>query len=299
MPMLLAYRRHVTTIAQDLPVVEDADLPRPDDAGGFAVNLDEFAGPFDVLLSLISKHKLELTELALHQVTDDFCAHIRNQGTDWDLDEATSFLVIAATLLDLKAARLLPQGEVEDEEDLALLEARDLLFARLLQYRAFKEVSAIFGEQLATQSGRVPRAAGLDPEFARLLPEAVLSIGPERFAAMAASVLAPKVVAAVGIDHIYSAPVSVAEQLRIVAARLQRDRVATFRSLVSDATESAMVIARFLSLLELFGQGRISFDQVKALGDLQVRWIETDDDHGKLGDVTSEFDEEAGREELS
>ncbi|MEI8083062.1 MAG: segregation/condensation protein A, partial [Actinomycetes bacterium] len=161
------------------------------DPAAFNVHLDEFDGPFDLLLALISKHKLEVTELALHQVTDEFCSYIRSQGSDWNLDEASSFLVIAATLLDLKAARLLPSGEVENTEDLALLEARDLLFARLLQYRAFKEVSALFEQQLVAQSSRLPRPGGLDPEFARLLPDVVLSLGADRFAALASVALTP------------------------------------------------------------------------------------------------------------
>jgi segregation and condensation protein A len=259
---------------------------------GFSVTLDEFAGPFDLLLSLISKHKLEVTELALHQVTDDFCSYIRNQGSDWDLEEATSFLVVAATLLDLKAARLLPSGEVEDEEDLALLEARDLLFARLLQYKAFKEVAAIFDEKILAQAHRIPRSAGLDPEYAELLPDVVLSLGLERFAWLAAGALAPKPVIAVGIDHIHQSTVSVAEQGLIVAARVQREGTATFRSLVADADATAVIIARFLSLLELFRQGKIALDQVASLGDLHVRWIGSPQDSPVI-DLTSEFDGES------
>lgn len=159
---------------------------------GFSVRVGEFEGPFDLLLTLISKHKLEVTELALHQVTDEFIGYIRGQGVTWDLDEASGFLVVAATLLDLKAARLLPSGEVEDEEDLALLEARDLLFARLLQYRAYKEVAALFAERMATASKRFPRAVGLEPQFAALLPEVLIGLGPDQFAALAARALAPR-----------------------------------------------------------------------------------------------------------
>jgi len=255
----------------------------------FEVQLDEFAGPFDVLLGLIAKHKLEVTELALHQVTDDFCEYIKLQGTEWDLEETTTFLVVAATLLDLKAARLLPSGEVEDEEDLALLEARDLLFARLLQYRAFKEVSAIFESEIAAHAGTQPRVAGLDPEFATLLPEVVLSIGLERFATLAAQALAPKVIPTVGIDHIHAPLISVADQLIIVSAKLRREGSLTFRNIVSDAEETAVVVARFLSLLELFRQGRIALEQAAALGDLHVRWINESDDEPIV--VISEFDE--------
>ncbi|MGB2737167.1 MAG: segregation/condensation protein A [Candidatus Nanopelagicales bacterium] len=262
----------------------------PDATSGFEVSLEEYAGPFDVLLGLIAKHKLEVTELALHQVTDDFCGYIREQGSDWDLEEATSFLVVAATLLDLKAARLLPSGEVEDEDDLALLEAGDLLFARLLQYRAFKEVSAIFEQQMISQAGRLPRAAGMDPEFADLLPDVVLSIGPERLAALAADALAPKEDPLVNVDHIHSPLISVAEQTTLVGDRLRRSGSATFRSLVSDAESLPVVIARFLSLLELFRQGRVALEQAAALGDLHIRWIELDDDVDQII-IDSEFDD--------
>lgn len=262
----------------------------PEAATGFEVSLEEYAGPFDVLLGLIAKHKLEVTELALHQVTDDFCAYIRLQGSDWDLEEATSFLVVAATLLDLKAARLLPSGEVEDEDDLALLEAGDLLFARLLQYRAFKEVSAIFEQQMISQAGRLPRAAGMDPQFADLLPDVVLSIGPERLAALAAGALAPKDDPLVNVDHIHSPLISVAEQTILMGDRLRRSGSGTFRSLVSDAESLPVVIARFLSLLELFRQGRVALEQAAALGDLHVRWIELDDQVDQII-IDSEFDE--------
>jgi segregation and condensation protein A len=270
----------------DEPVAVDGAV-----TGGFEVHLDEFAGPFDVLLGLISKHKLEVTELALSQVTDEFCAHIRAQGSEWDLAEATSFLVVAATLLDLKAARLLPSGEVEDEEDLALLEARDLLFARLLQYRAFKEVAAIFDTRITEHAGRLPRTVGLDPQFAELLPEVVISIGPDRLAALAASALMPQVVPTVGIDHIHSPAVSVAEQAQIVATKLAREGSATFRSLIADVQDIAVIVARFLSLLELFRQGRVALEQAAALGDLHVRWTADDEEPAAI-EVASEFDED-------
>lgn len=276
------------TAVDDQPTASDgASAP----AGGFEVHLEEFAGPFDVLLGLIAKHKLEVTELALSQVTEEFCSHIRNQGSEWDLAEATSFLVVAATLLDLKAARLLPSGEVEDEEDLALLEARDLLFARLLQYRAFKEVAAIFETQMLEHAGRLPRSVGLDPQFADLLPDVVISIGPDRFAALAASALAPKVVPTVGIGHIHAPAISVAEQGQIVATRLAREGSATFRALISDVQEINVIVARFLCLLELFRQGKVALEQAAALGDLHVRWT-GDDVEPDAVQIESEFDEE-------
>ena len=166
-------------------VSEETALPvTAEDAGGsgaFRVDLGElFEGPFDLLLGLIAKHKLDVTEIALSKVTDEFIAHIKAQresGQQW-LGQATEFLVVAATLLDLKAARLLPSGEVEDEEDLALLEARDLLFARLLQYRAYKQVAAVFAGRMADEAGRYARAVTLEPQLAGLLPEVLLGLGP-------------------------------------------------------------------------------------------------------------------------
>ena len=239
---------------------------------GFSVRLEEFEGPFDLLLTLIAKHRLDVTVLALHTVIDDFLAHIRARGPEWDLDEATEFLVVAATLLDLKAARLLPSGEVEDEEDLALLEARDILFARLLQYRAYKDVSAVLGELLRSGSRRHPREVGLDPDFAGLLPEVLIGLGPLEFAALAARALAPKPVPQVGIGHIHAVRVSVREQAAILVDRLRRHPSATFRSLTSDCDTTLLVVARFLALLELYRDGSVAFDQVSPLGELHIRW---------------------------
>ena len=255
---------------------------------GFSVRLDEFEGPFDLLLSLIAKHRLDVTVLALHTVIDDFLAHIRARGPDWDLDEATEFLVVAATLLDLKAARLLPSGEVEDEEDLALLEARDILFARLLQYRAYKDVSAVLAELLRTGSQRHPREVGLDPEFSGLLPEVLIGLGPLEFAALAAKALAPKPVPQVGTGHIHAVRVSVREQAAILVDRLRRHPSATFRSLTSDCDTTLLVVARFLALLELYRDGAVAFDQVSPLGELHIRWTGTDE--GEVAVAAEEYE---------
>jgi len=282
-----------TTTAQDDSVdgpesPADADLPssvRP----GFSVKVGDFEGPFDLLLQLISKHKLEVTELALHLVTDEFIGYIRGQGSEWDLDEASGFLVVAATLLDLKAARLLPSGEVEDEDDLALLEARDLLFARLLQYRAYKEVSALFADRMLHASRRFPRTVGLEPQFAELLPEVLIGIGADQFAALAAKALAPKPIEEVSISHVHVQRVSVREQAGIVIDRLRRQRTATFRSLVADCDSTLLVIGRFLALLELYREQVVAFEQLTPLGDLTIRW--TGDDETEV-EVTDEFDVE-------
>lgn len=265
---------------------ESIDIQQPT---GFSVKVGDFQGPFDLLLSLISKHKMEVTELALHQVTDEFISYIKGKGSDWDLDEASGFLVVAATLLDLKAARLLPSGEVEDEEDLALLEARDLLFARLLQYRAYKEVAALIAQQMEAASKRLPRTVSLEPQFAALLPEVLIGIGLDQFAALAATALAPKSQEQVGLGHLHVPKVSVREQAAIIVQRLRRTRTSTFRALVADADSTLVVVGRFLALLELYREHVVLFEQVVPLGDLTIRWVGSEE--GDV-EVTDEFDVE-------
>jgi segregation and condensation protein A len=280
----------VTDVQTPEASTQFVDMAEASPAGSaFSVSLDGFEGPFDLLLQLISKHKLEVTELALHVVTDEFIAHIRSQGSEWDLDEATEFLVVAATLLDLKAARLLPSGEVEDEEDLALLEARDLLFARLLQYRAYKEVSALFVDRMAHAARQVPRTVGLEPHFAQLLPEVILGLGPEAFAALAAKALTPKLDPEVGVSHLHVPLVSVREQAAILVGRLRRMRTATFRALIADCNTTMLVIGRFLALLELYRDAAVIFEQVTPLGDLTIRW--TGSDEGDI-DIDDEYDDQ-------
>ncbi|HKB32099.1 MAG TPA: segregation/condensation protein A [Streptosporangiaceae bacterium] len=247
-------------------------------AVGFQVHLDVFEGPFDLLLALISKHKLDITEVALSQVTDEFIAYISAHGGVWDLDQTSYFLLVAATLLDLKAARLLPAGEVEDEEDLALLEARDLLFARLLQYRAYKEAAAVIASQMAVQARRFPRRVMMEPTFAALLPEVLVGLGAAEFAALAARVLTPKPVPTVSVEHIHTPRTSVREQAELLAGRLRRQRRATFRALTADCAGTYEVVARFLALLELYREQAVSFEQIQPLGDLHVTWTGPDTD---------------------
>jgi segregation and condensation protein A len=244
---------------------------------GFQVHLDVFEGPFDLLLALISKHKLDITEVALSQVTDEFIGYISAHGGAWDLDQASHFLLVAATLLDLKAARLLPAGEVEDEDDLALLEARDLLFARLLQYRAYKEVAAVFAGRMAEQARRFPRRVPMEPRFADLLPEVLLGLGAAEFAYLASRTMAPKPAPTVSVTHIHSPRTTVREQAEILAERLRRVQQATFRSLTSDCMGLYEVVARFLALLELYRKQAVSFEQLEPLGELHIRWIAADD----------------------
>ncbi|MFF4506135.1 segregation and condensation protein A [Streptomyces sp. NPDC001401] len=256
--------------------------------GVFKVRLSNFEGPFDLLLQLISKHKLDVTEVALSKVTDEFMAHIRAMGPDWDLDQTTEFLVVAATLLDLKAARLLPSAEVEDEADLALLEARDLLFARLLQYRAYKQIADIFNQRLEEEARRYPRTVGLEPHHAELLPEVVISIGAEGFAKLAVKAMQPKPKPQVYVDHIHAPLVSVQEQAGIVVARLRELGEASFRALVEDTDDTLTVVARFLALLELYREKAVALDQETALGELIVRWTGGEGEAQPM--VTDEFD---------
>ncbi|SOC49339.1 condensin subunit ScpA [Blastococcus aggregatus] len=238
----------------------------------FTVKLTNFEGPFDLLLQLIGKHKLDVTEIALSKVTDEFIAHLRALGGELDLDQASEFLVVASTLLDLKAARLLPAADVDDEDDLELLEARDLLFARLLQYKAYKLAAAFLREREADASRRFPRAVALEARFADLVPEVRLDVTPEQFAALAARALAPKPVETVGVAHLHAPAVSVSEQLMVVRDHLARAGTVSFRALTADCSHTLEVVARFLALLELYRQQRVTFEQLTPLGDLHVRW---------------------------
>ncbi|MGY2081019.1 segregation and condensation protein A [Modestobacter sp. SYSU DS0657] len=259
--------------------------------GRFTVRLTNFEGPFDLLLQLIGKHKLDVTEIALSKVTDEFIAHLRALGDELDLDQASEFLVVAATLLDLKAARLLPAADVEDEDDLELLEARDLLFARLLQYRAYKQAAEFLREREAQATRRFPRDAALEPRFADLLPEVLLGVGPEEFAALAAQALTPKPPPTVSVSHLHAPAVSLTEQLVLVRARLAEAGTATFRGLSRDCAHTLEVVARFLALLELYRQQLVTFDQVVPLGELHVRWTGPQLVDGRLPGLDDDADE--------
>jgi segregation and condensation protein A len=255
------------TVTQDSVVPEGAAV-----SGRFTVRLENFEGPFDLLLQLISQHRMDVTEVALHRVTDEFIRHIRDLGDSFDLDETTDFLVVAATLLDLKAARLLPAADVEDEDDLALLEARDLLFARLLQYRAYKQVAALFAELEAGALRRYPRSVVLEERYAGLLPEVMLGVDAARFAEVAAAVFRPKPPPTVSLDHLHTVRVSVREQAALLRRWLARHGQASFRTLVADCAHTGEVVARFLALLELYREAVVAFEQTDPLGELYVRW---------------------------
>ncbi len=238
----------------------------------FVVRLSNFEGPFDLLLGLIGRRKLDVTEIALSQVTDDFLAHVQRFSADWDLGQATQFLVVAATLLDLKTARLLPSAPVDDEEDVALLEARDLLFARLLQYRAYKLSAAQLGELMRRNARRYPRTVALEARFAALLPEVELHLDAAQLAALAVTAMTPRPEPVVAVEHVHAPRVSVTEHMAVLSARLRARQQATFSALVADCATTLEVVARFLALLELYRDGRIGFDQANALDELTVQW---------------------------
>lgn len=294
-----------TVTPHPAPQVEDPPARATEDTPGgvltrrapaqpFEVHLDVFSGPFDLLLGLVAKHRLDLTEIALAQVTDEFIAHIRAQqeaDTPWDLSQASEFVLVAATLLDLKAARLLPSID-PDEEDLELIEARDLLFARLLQYRAFKDVAAWCEERMDTAGRITPRQAELEPQFVELLPELVIGITPDQLAMIAADALT-RSPAQVGVEHLHQPLVSVREQARIVVDRLRTHRRMSFRDLIADADSTLVIVARFLSLLDLFREAAVAFDQPEALGDLTVEWTGSEAGDTRAG---SGFDEDVDGE---
>jgi segregation and condensation protein A len=278
------------TLGQLPPISGATTVSGEGRVAGFSVHLENFDGPFDLLLQLISRHRMDITDVAIATVTDEFISYIRElekTADGWKLDHATEFVVVAATLLDLKAARLLPSGEIDDEEDLALLEARDLLFARLLQYRAFKEIASILTDRIAAQEKTFARSVSLDPIFAALLPEVLIGVTPERFAAIANRVLTPKTVPTLSVDHLHLPLVSVAAEALVVVSALRRHTTMTFRGLVSDAANTLVVVARFLALLELYKEGSVRFEQIMALGELQITWTGATEG---LVTVSDEFD---------
>jgi segregation and condensation protein A len=273
-----------------------APEPESEVAPPFAVHLDNFDGPFDLLLQLIAKHQLDITEVSLSTVTDDFISHLKALGGESDLDQTTQFLVVAATLLDLKIVRLLPSADLEDPEDLALLEARDLLFARLMQYRAFKQAAAVIAERMEVEARRVPRTVGLDERFTEVLPEVLITLGLDDFARLAAQALEPKEPPVLGLSHLHAPMVSVKEQAATLVDRLRRAGTTTFRALVADSPDRLTTVARFLALLELYREGAVAFDQVVSMGELSIRW--TGDDERDI-EIDDSYDEVPAEEPVT
>jgi segregation and condensation protein A len=280
------------SVSADSPAtvpVEDGAVEASD--AGFRVALTNFEGPFDLLLSLIAKHELDITEVSLSAVTDEFISYLRGVDSAEELDRATEFLVVAATLLDLKVAGLLPQGELVDAEDVALLEARDLLFARLLQYRAFKEASRWFASHLEAESMRHARNVRLEERFRRRAPELVWTLSAEDFAALAMLALTPREIPVVGLDHLHAPLVSIREQAAHVVAVLRRGEPVTFRQLIAGVGQPGIVVARFLAVLELYRHSAIGFDQLEPLGELTLHWAAESWSDDNLESLGADYDE--------
>ena len=274
-----------------LPEAEsDNNVPLAEADSGFRVAVGSFEGPFDLLLSLISKHELDITEISLSRVTDDFIAYLRRLDADESLDEASEFLLVAATLLDLKVAGLLPQGELVDAEDVALLEARDLLFARLLQYRAFKEASAWFAQRLEAEGARHARLVRLEDKFRQRTPELVWTLSLDDFAALATLAMTPREVPVVGLDHLHAPLVSIREQAAVVVGMLRHGEPMSFRQLVAGAEQKGVVVARFLAVLELYRRAAIAFEQLEPLGELTLRWTAEHWSEENLSNLGADYD---------
>jgi segregation and condensation protein A len=259
------------------------------EATGFSITLSNFDGPFDLLLSLIAKHDLDITEVSLSRITDEFISYLHGLDSDQELDQATEFLVVAATLLDMKVASLLPQGELVDAEDVALLEARDLLFARLLQYRAFKQAALWFSGGLETESTRHVRSVRLEEKYRKQTPELVWTLTPDDFAALAMLAMAPREIPVVGLDHLHAPLVSIREQAATVVAMLRRGEPMTFRELIADADATGVIVARFLAVLELYRGAAISFEQLEPLGDLTIRWTAVEWSDDRLASLGADY----------
>ena len=236
----------------------------------FSLQLDNFEGPFDLLLRLIGKHELDITTISLARITDEFLQHVKTLDAKKEIDSASEFLVVAATLLDLKIMSLLPQGEAVDSEDIALLEARDLLFARLLQYRAFKEISSWFQSAIDLESVRFARQARLEEQYRNLRPELEWNTSLAEFGAMAQLAFAPRAILGVGLAHLYAPKVSIREQAGIIMKKLRSKNRMSFRELISDSGDRAEFVARFLGILELYRAGAIGISQENAFDDFMV-----------------------------
>ena len=273
-----------------MAVPHNLDLAEPEKSVGFAVSLGNFDGPFDLLLTLISKHEMNITEISLSKVTDEFIRYLKSLDDHEELEQASEFLVIAATLLDLKIAGLLPKGEVVDAEDVALLEARDLLFARLLQYRAFKEISSWFSTALTLEAMRTAREVRIEERFQKQKPELVWSLTLEEFGRLAEETLTPRVIPSIGLTHLHAPRISIREQASEIIAMLRTSSGLTFRDLIGSVKDRAIVVARFLAVLELYRLSAISFEQESPLGDLRLAWRAENFDDEQLANLGADYD---------
>ena len=277
-------------LSPDTAPAETGTPSQPQSSTGFQVALGNFEGPFDLLLSLITKHELDITEISLSRVTDEFISYLRGLDSAAEMDQASEFLVVAATLLDLKIAGLLPQGELVDAEDVALLEARDLLFARLLQYRAFKEASAWFSGKFDTESNRHARSVRLEEKFRQRKPELVWTVTLDDFAALATLALTPREIPVVGLEHLHAPLISIREQAAHVVALLKHGEPMSFRQIIAGADQKGVIIARFLAVLELYRRSALSFEQLEPLGELTLRWTAENFTEETLANLGADYD---------
>ena len=280
----------LASVESDEATAAASETPSAESEAGFRVSLSNFDGPFDLLLNLISKHEMDITEVSLSAVTNEFIAYLQHLDDDEELDQASEFLVVAATLLDMKVAGLLPQGELVDAEAVALLEARDLLFARLLQYRAFKEASAWFAQRLEAEGARHPRAVRLEDKFRQRTPELVWTLTADDFAALATLALTPREIPVVGLDHLHAPLVSIREQAAVVVGMLRQGEPLSFRQLVAGAEQKGVIIARFLAVLELYRHAAIAFEQLEPLGELTLRWTAEHWSEENLSTLGADYD---------
>jgi len=248
---------------------------------GFRVNLEVYSGPFDALLGMIANNKLELTEVSLSSITEEFLTYVRGLDFTKNMDEASAFLDIASILVEAKSVAILPSGEDNqyDEQSLEALRERDLLFARLLQYRAYKQAAGDFQARIAANAGRFPHPAAMDEGIAAMLPELVWTLTPLELAQLAAQVIANAPASEVSIHQLHVPLVDLRAQSLVVRDRLiaalesKGDQSMSFSELTRDCTSRIEVVARFMAVLVFFKQGVLQYQQDGPFAELHLRWV--------------------------
>lgn len=273
-----------------MAVPHNQEVLEPQKENRFALTLSNFEGPFDLLLSLISKHEMDITEVSLSRVTDEFIQYVKQLDEHQEMEQVSEFLVIAATLLDLKIVSLLPKGELVDAEDVALLEARDLLFARLLQYKAFKEVSSWFSTRIEIEAKRLAREVPIENRFRESTPELVWTMTLEEFHALSQDVFTPLEIPGIGLTHLHAPAISIREQATAVILRLRKAGSLTFFDLIRGESDRAVVVARFLAVLELYRLSAIAMKQDGPLADLEISWQADHFDDEQLASLGAYYD---------
>ena len=235
-----------------------------------------YEGPFDLLLQLILKEEVDLYEIDLSKIVDAYLVEVeRMQGID--LDMATEFLLIAATLVELKTRRLLPgSGDIDLDEEFSMWEERDLLLARLIECKTFKDVARIFASLADEADLSFPRTVGADERFAGLMPDLLEGTSVRRLQSAAIRALTPKPIPIVDLFHVNPIKITVADAVAELLDELPRVGQISFRRLTADLAERIEVIVRFLAVLELFKQGYVEIDQPERFGDIEVSWCAPD-----------------------